>query len=156
VICTASPRSASELKKVGASEVIDYRSPDVLQQLTTQGPYKYIMTASGDPHSQSTIAALFSPTGGRFASVLPLSSTIRLPFNVEIVYTAFSQAAQKDEYAEFRSWWYGSYLPSVLSSGSLSSVGYTKVNGGLAALLKASQDVFDGRVRGKVIIDPQE
>ena len=35
-------------------------------------------------------------------------------------------------------------------------VSYTKVDGGLAALQTAGQDVFDGKVRGKLIIGPQE
>jgi NADPH:quinone reductase-like Zn-dependent oxidoreductase len=154
VIVTASPRSTSTLTALGASAVVDYKSSDVLEQLIALGPYKYIFTASGDSTSQSTISSLLQPSGGKFASVLPLSTS--LPSNVEVVYTAFSQAAQKEEYSEWRDWWYGSYLPSQLSPGVASPVSYTKVEGGLSALQKASQDVFDGKVRGKLVVDPQE
>lgn len=109
-----------------------------------------MFTASGDALSQSTISSLLQPTGGRFASVLPPS--IEVLSNVEIVYTAFSQAAQREEYLEWRNWWYGTYLPTALAE----PVGYTKVDGGLKALQGASQDVFDGKVRGKLVIDIQE
>ena len=156
VICTASPHSHSFLLALGASSVFDYKASDVLDQLRASGPFMYAMTASGDPASQHAIAELLQPTGGRFASVLPLSSEVNLPSNVEVIYTAFSQAAQKDEYVDFRKWWYRTYLSSVLVSDSISMVSYTKVDGGLAALQKAGQDVFDGKVRGKLIIDPQE
>ncbi|KAF2622462.1 oxidoreductase domain-containing protein [Macroventuria anomochaeta] len=156
VICTASPRSTTYLTQLGASAVIDYKAADVLSQLCALGPFKYLMTASGDASSQQTIAELLRPSGGKFASVLPLSAGVELPSNVEVIYTAFSQAAQKDEYTEWRKWWYTSYLPSVLSSGSVSPVSYTHIEGGLSALQNASQDVFDGKVRGKVVISPQE
>ena len=43
-----------------------------------------------------------------------------------------------------------------LVSDSISTVSYTKVDGGLVALQKACQYVFDGKVRGKLVIDPQE
>lgn len=154
VIATASPRSSSTLHTLGADSVLDYSAADVVAQLAALGPYAYVLTASGDALSQSSISTLLQPAGGRFASVLPLSNT--LPANVEIVYTAFSQAAQKDEYAEWREWWYGTYLPQVLSEESVEAVKYKKVEGGLKPLQSASQDVFEGKVRGKVVIDPQE
>lgn len=43
-------------------------------------------------------------------------------------------------------------MPTTLSE----PVGYTKVDGGLKALQGASQDVFDGKVRGKLVVDIQE
>jgi NADPH:quinone reductase-like Zn-dependent oxidoreductase len=141
-------------KKLGATEVIDYKAADVVDKLRKVGPYKYLFTASGDAVSQKALATLLEPSGGKFASVLP--STIELPPNVDIVYTAFSQAAQKEEYSEWRDWWYQRYLPDVLSNGLIESVKFTKVDGGLSAMQQASQDVFDGKVRGKLVINPQE
>ena len=133
--------------------MIDYKSADVVEQLREQGPYKYLFTASGDAVSQKAIAALL-PNGGRFASVL--TSGVELPPDVEIVYTAFSQAAQKEEYSDWRTWWYHKYLPEVLSNGLVEPVMFTKIDGGLAALQQANQDVSDEKVRGKLIINPQE
>lgn len=156
VIATASPHSIPSVLALGASTVIDYRAPTILADLRAHGPFTYLMTCSGDALSQSTITELLSPTGGRFASVLPLSAGVDLPANVEIVYTAFSQAAQKEDYAAWRDWWYRTYLPSVLASNTGSPIKFTKVDGGLSALQMASQDVVDGKVRGKILVDPQE
>jgi len=97
---------------------------------------------------------LLQPAGGKFASVLP--NTAELPSNVEIVYNAFSQAAQEEKYIGWRDWWYQDYLPEVLSKGLVESVKFIKVDGGLQALQQASEDVFNGKVKGKLVIDPQE
>jgi hypothetical protein len=133
--------------------VVDYKSADVVEQLRQQGPYKYLFTASGDVASQRALTALL-PNGGKFASVLP--GEIDLPPNVQLVYTAFSQAAQREEHFAWRTWWYQDYLPEVLTKGLVEPVKFTKVQGGLAALQQANQDVFDGKVRGKLVINPQE
>jgi NADPH:quinone reductase-like Zn-dependent oxidoreductase len=124
-----------------------------VEQLRKQGPYKYLFSASGDATSQRALVALL-PNGGRFASVL--AAGIELPPNIELVYTAFSQAAQKEEYNEWRTWWYQEYLPKVLANGLMEPVQFTKVNGGLAALQQANQDVFDSKIRGKLVLNPQE
>lgn len=104
------------------------------------------MTSSSDASSQHAIIDLLSLTGSRFTSVLPLSAEIELPENVEMVYATFSQAAQKEE----RGGTGGTKLVYPLCRS------FTKVAGGLSARQKASQGVFDGGVRGKVIIDSQE
>lgn len=154
VVATASPRDFERQKKLGVSEVVDYKSADAIEQLRRLGPYKYLFTASGDATSQKALAALLGPAGGKFASVL--AGTVELPPNVDMVYTAFSQAAQKDEYSSWRTWWYREYLPEVLAKGLMEPVHFTKVEGGLSALQQASRDVFDGKVRGKLVVDPQE
>lgn len=155
VIVTASPRDVERQKRLGASEVIDYKAADVIEQIRQFGPYKYLFTASGDPASQKALASLLIPTGGKFASVLP-GKVDELPPNIEIVYTAFSQAAQQDNHSDWRAWWYQEYLPEVLSKGLVEPVKFTKVAGGLQALQQASQDVFDGKVRGKLVLDLQD
>lgn len=140
--------------KLGATEVVNYKDADAVAKLHSLGPYKYLFTASGDEASQKAMASLLTPIGGSFASVLP--GTVELPPNVQLTYTAFSQAAQKEEYAEWRDWWYQQYLSKVLSEGLVEPVGFTKVQGGLLALQQASQDVFDGKIRGKLVVNPQE
>jgi NADPH:quinone reductase-like Zn-dependent oxidoreductase len=153
VIVTASPRDTDRQKRLGATEVIDYKSADVVEQLREHGPYKYLFTASGDAASQKAIAALL-PNGGRFASVLPNGT--ELPTNIDFVYTAFSQAAQKEEYSDWKTWWYQEYLPDILAKDVLEPVKFTEVDGGLTALQQANQDVFDGKVKGKLVIKPQQ
>lgn len=154
VVATASPRDFERQKKLGVSEVVDYKATDAIEQLRAFGPYKYLFTASGDVGSQKALVSLLEPKGGKFASVLP--GAIDVPASVNIVYTAFSQAAQKEEYIDWRTWWYQEYLPEVLARGLIEPVKFTKLEGGLLALQQASRDVFDGRVRGKLVINPQE
>ncbi|KAF2119992.1 oxidoreductase domain-containing protein [Lophiotrema nucula] len=154
VIVTASPKDIERQKQLGASEVIDYKAADVVDQLRTMGPYKYLFTGSGDSASQKALASLLQPQGGEFASVL--GGDVELPSNVERVYHPFSQAAQRDEHGEFRAWWYRDYLPKVLQEGLVEPVKFTKREGGLAALQQAAADVFEGKVRGKLILNPQE
>jgi len=154
IVATASPRDTERQKTLGATEVIDYKAADAVDRLRRLGPFKYIFTASGDAASQQSLAALLQPGGGRFASVL--GGQVDLPSNVERVYTAFSQAAQREEHSAWRDWWYGKYLPKVLQEGLVEPTKYSKVSGGLAALQQASTDVFEGRVRGKLVVNPQE
>ncbi|KAF2010820.1 oxidoreductase domain-containing protein [Aaosphaeria arxii CBS 175.79] len=154
VVVTASARDTARQQSLGASEVIDYKSPDAVERLRALGPFKYLITGSGDAASQQALASLLQPSGGRFASVL--GGDVELPANVERVYTGFSQAAQSEEHAAWRDWWYGEYLPKVLSEKLVEPVKFTKVEGGLAALQGASRDVFEGKVRGKLVVNPQE
>lgn len=154
VVVTASPRDNERQQKLGTTHVVDYRAADVVGKLRQLGPYKYLFAASGDAASQTALATLLQPTGGKFASVLP--STADLPSNVEIVYKAFSQAAQEEQYSDWRDWWYREYLPEVLSKGLVESVKFIKVGGGLPALQNASENVFNGKVKGKLVVNPQE
>ena len=154
VIVTASPRDSERQKTLGASEVLDYKSAGVAEELRALGPYKYLFTGSGDPASQKTLAALLQPEGGQFGSVL--GGEVELPSNVERVYRPFSQAAQQEEYSDFRTWWYSEYLPKVLQQNLVEPAKFTKREGGLAVLQQASADVFEGKIRGKIIVNPQE
>ncbi|KAF2740835.1 oxidoreductase domain-containing protein [Polyplosphaeria fusca] len=154
VVVTASSRDKERQTRMGASETVDYKAPDAIEQLRALGPFTYLFTASGDPTSQKALASLLQPQGGRFASVL--GGEVDLPSNVERVYKAFSQAAQQDENSDFRAWWYREYLPKVLQEKLVEPVQFTKISGGLAALQQASEDVFSGKVRGKLVVDPQE
>lgn len=126
-----------------------------MEQLHQQGPFKYLFTASGDTGSHQALAALL-PDGGKFGSVLPVAAGVELPASIEVVYSAFSQAAQKDEFKDWRDFWYQEYLPAVLANSLVEAVKFTKVEGGLASLQQACQDVFNGKVRGKLVINPQE
>ncbi|KAF2815753.1 GroES-like protein [Mytilinidion resinicola] len=154
VIVTASARDTDRQKSLGASAVLDYKSPDIVEQLRPHGPFRYLFTGSGDPASQKALAALLQPAGGSFASVL--GGDVELPENVTRVYLPFSQVSQKEEHAVFRDWWYGDYLPKVLTEGLVQPVKFEKREGGLGALWGATKEVFEGKIRGKVVLNPQD
>ena len=150
VIATASPRSFAHLESVGASKIVDYKSPDVEAQLRELGPFKFLMTASGDPVSQQVLASLLQPNGGRFISVR--AGEVDLPKNVDRIYNMFEAAGQGPE---FRRWWYTTYLPKAIG-GAVEPTPIEKRSGGLKAIQAAGDDVFSGKAKNKIIVNPQE
>jgi NADPH:quinone reductase-like Zn-dependent oxidoreductase len=154
VIATASPRSYDSVKALGASEVYNYKSADVVSQLKAAGPYKYVMTASGDPASHKAIGEILQPQGGKFVSVLP--GQVELPGNVQAIYDAFSVSTQKPENSEFAKWWYQETLPCVIPEGKITPTPVKKIGGGLGAIQEATQIVLSGTVKEKIVLNPQE
>lgn len=156
VVATASPRGFDHLEKLGASEVLDYKSATVIQDLQALGPFKYMYTTSGDATSQQALATLLQPGGGKFASTL--GGDVKLPENVERVYEFFGNVTQKEgtNFEEFAKWWYGEYLGKVIADGSVEPTAFTKVPGGLGALQAAGDAILEGKIRGKPIVNPQE
>jgi NADPH:quinone reductase-like Zn-dependent oxidoreductase len=156
VIATASPRGFDHLKTLGASSVLDYKSPSVLHDLVALGPFKHMYTTSGDAVSQQALATLLQPRGGKFASTL--GGNVELPENVERIYEFFGNVTQKEgpEFEDFAKWWYGEYLGKVIVNGSVEPTPFTKVTGGLGALQSAADGMLDGKIRGKPILNPQE
>jgi NADPH:quinone reductase-like Zn-dependent oxidoreductase len=143
------------LKKIGATEVLDYKDANVLEKLRAIGPFKFMYTTSGDAASQKALASLLETNGGKFASTL--GGDVELPGNVERVYEFFGNVTQKEgpEFEEFARWWYGEYLGKVIVDGSIEPTPFSEVKGGLAAVQKAADDMLDGKIRGKPIVNPQ-
>lgn len=156
VIATASPRGFDHLKALGASAVLDYKSPSIVKELEALGPFKFMYTTSGDATSQQALATLLQPDGGRFASTL--GGDVKLPQNVERVYEFFGNVTQKEgpKFEEFSKWWYGEYLGKVIIDGSVEPTPFTKITGGLGALQAAADAMLDGKIKGKPILNPQE
>jgi NADPH:quinone reductase-like Zn-dependent oxidoreductase len=130
VIATASPRAVEQLKSLGASEVLDYKSPTILDDLRARMPFKYLYTTSGDEASQKLLAELLQPDGGKFASTLP-GKEVQLPLNVERIYEFFGNVTQKDGavFETFKNWWYQEYLGKVIADGSIQPTPFVKVAG---------------------------
>jgi len=156
VIATASPRGFDHLKSLGASNVFDYKSPTVVDDLRKLGPYAYMYTTSGDLVSQKALGLLLQPHGGKFASTL--GGQVELPSNVERVYEFFGNVTQKEgpEFAKFKEWWYGEYLGKAISERLVEPTPFEYRPGGLAAIQKAADDTVEGKVKVKLIIHPQE
>ena len=156
MIATASPRGFEHLKQIGATEVLDYKDADVVEKLRSKGPFKFMYTTSGDPASQKALASLLGPDSGKFASTL--GGDVDLPQNVERIYEFFGNVTQKEgpEFEKFAQWWYGEYLGKVIVDGSIEPTPFVEVKGGLAAIQKTADDMLDGKIRGKPIVNPQE
>lgn len=153
MIATASPRGFSHLKDLGASQVLDYKSPDIEPELRSLGPFEFMMTASGDPASQQMIGELLQPAGGRFASTL--GGNVELPENVERIYEMFEATAQRPQFADFGKWWYTDYLPKAISGG-VEPAPIEKRSGGLKAIQAAGEDVLEKKSNRKIFLNPQE
>ena len=153
MIATASPRGFTHLKEIGASEVLDYKSSAIESQLRKLGPFKYFMTASGDPTSQQVLSNLLQPNGGRFISTR--AGEVDLPGNVDRVYNTFEFATQKPEFNEYAQWWYTTYLPEAIT-GAVEPTPIEKRRGGLKAIQAAAEDVLTGKAKSKIIMNPQE
>jgi NADPH:quinone reductase-like Zn-dependent oxidoreductase len=156
VIATASPRAAAHLESIGASAVLDYKSPTIVSELRDRGPYAFLFTASGDPASQKAIALIMQPEGGKFASTL--AGDVELPSNVERVYDSFTDISQKGgpEFEKFRRWWYGEYLEKAIRQHTVQPALVERRSGGLNAIMGATDDVLAGRVKAKLVLNPQE
>jgi hypothetical protein len=59
-------------------------------------------------------------------------------------------------FEEFARWWYGGYLGKVITDGSIEPAPITKIAGGLGSLQAAADEMLDGKIRGKPVINPQE
>lgn len=153
MIATASPRGADHLLSIGASNVLDYKSPTIEAEIRALGPFKFFLTASGDPKSQQTIASLLQPNGGEFASTL--GGEVPLPDNVERIFESFERLVQLPHLKDYADWWFGDYLPKALN-GSVEVSPFVKRKGGLAALQEAGDDVVAKKVKEKLVINPQE
>ena len=68
------------MKTLGASIVLDYKSPDIVKDFRVLGLFKYMYTTSGDAVSQQDLSDLLQPGEGRFA---PILGDVKLPQNVE-------------------------------------------------------------------------
>lgn len=156
VIATASPRASAHLLSIGASQVLDYKSPSIISDLYAFGPFSYLFTTSGDAASQTALATLLQPLGGKFASVLPKS--VEVEANVEVVYGMFASTTQLKgvKFEDFGKWWYGEYLPQVIADGSIEATEVTMVKGGLGALQGAADRLLEGKGGGKLVVNPQE
>ncbi|KAE8150648.1 chaperonin 10-like protein, partial [Aspergillus avenaceus] len=155
VVATASERKFDDVRKLGATDLVDYKDDQAVSKLKQFGPYDFAMTASGDPASANAISELLQPTGGEFASTRPASDETNLAANVRLLYDAYSLTTQKPENASFTEWWYQQYLPDALA-GKVIPTPFDKRPGGLHAIQDACNDVLEGTVKNKQVLSPQE
>lgn len=153
-MATASPGKFDYVRGLGASEVVDYRDQHAVSKLKALGPYKFVMTASGDVAGAHAISDILQPEGGVFVSTRPQSKEMDLPDNVRLIYDFYSMATQKPENAAFSKWWYEDYLPASIAGG-VTPTPLDKRSGGLSGIQNACEEVL-GRAGKKLILDPQD
>ncbi|KAM0299477.1 hypothetical protein HYE67_007671 [Fusarium culmorum] len=150
VITTASPRNFDYLKKLGASQVLDYNSTSVKQDLlaVVQGKTVAGCIANGglDPSQYAPIVeacaavALRSPDN---CKLVPLTMVPRFPLP-EGVETKFVVPLSTDK--ELSSWIFNDYISDELANGNFIPAPEAKVVGHGLSSLQTAMDILNAGV----------
>ncbi|KAG8665547.1 hypothetical protein FPOAC2_10621 [Fusarium poae] len=156
VITTASPRNFDYLKKLGASQVFDYNSSSIKQDLLSavQGKTVAGCIANGglDVSQYATIVetcaavALSSPDN---CKLVPLTMVPRFPLP-EGVETKFVVPLSTDK--ELSSWIYNDYISNELANGNFVPAPEAEVVGHGLDSLQAAMNILDAGVSAKKIV----
>ncbi|KAJ3401150.1 hypothetical protein HDU80_006281 [Chytriomyces hyalinus] len=152
VIVTASPQYHATLKTLGAAHTVDYRAPDIVDQIKaiTKGTLTHAYDTTG-PGSQPSFDAL-STTEPSILAVINAADhvTNQAAFsNRKIVSLLGSSYANMQLAVPF---W--KYVTQLLESGKLVPQA-TKVIGGLDVIVAGQKDQMDGKVSSvKLIAKP--
>ncbi|RGP75520.1 hypothetical protein FSPOR_628 [Fusarium sporotrichioides] len=156
VITTASPRNCDYLKKLGASQVFDYNSPSIEQNLLSavQGKPVAGCIANGglDVSQYASIVgtcaavALSSPDN---CKLVPLTMVPRFPLP-EGVETKFVVPLSTDK--ELSSWIYNNYISNELANGNFIPAPEAQVVGHGLDSLQTAMDTLDAGVSAKKIV----
>ncbi|KAM0498599.1 hypothetical protein ACHAP8_006222 [Fusarium lateritium] len=156
VITTASPRNFDYLNKLGASQVFDYSSPFVKQDLLTAVQGKTVagsIANGGLDVSQyasivETCAAVALSSPGN-CKLVPLTMVPGFPLP-EGVETKFVVPLSTDK--ELSSWIYNDYISGELTKGTFVPAPEAKVVGHGLDSLQAAMDILDAGVSAKKIV----
>ncbi|KAH7395539.1 putative alcohol dehydrogenase [Cadophora sp. MPI-SDFR-AT-0126] len=152
---TASPTSTSTLLSIGASSVHSYKSPTLLNDLLSHGPYHAIFAAQDTAADQLIMAQLLaSQGGGSFISTMgprPQAAGVTWPEGVTVQFVQYMDDYLKPENEEFKSWVFGEYIEGGLRDGKL-KLGEVEVVGGLGSVGAALERLEAGGVRGRKLV----
>jgi hypothetical protein len=155
VITTASSSNKESLLDAGATEVLDYRSINIYEDLLSLGPYTAIFGASETAADQIVIGKLLKTQGGgEFLTTMGVRSGVILPAGVKGVFAQYMDDYLKPENEEYVKWVFWEYLEGGLLDGSL-KLGNVEVVGGLRSVGDGLERLQRGEVRGKkLVINP--
>ncbi|KAH7171888.1 chaperonin 10-like protein [Fusarium sp. MPI-SDFR-AT-0072] len=156
VIATASPKNFNYLKKLGASQTLDYNSPTIKEDLLTAVQGKVVAGAIANgglnvsvyPSIVETCAAvaLSSPDN---CKLVPLTMVPRFPVP-DGVETKFVVPLATDK--DLASWIFNDYISSALTSGSFVPAPEAEVVGHGLGSLQFALDTLDAGVSAKKIV----
>jgi NADPH:quinone reductase-like Zn-dependent oxidoreductase len=156
VITTASPRNFDYLKKLGASQLFDYNSPSIKEDLLAAVKGK---TVAGSIANGGLDVSQYASIVGTCAAVslsapdncklVPLTMVPRfqLPEGVE---TKFVVPLSTDK--ELSSWIYNDYISNEMANGNFVPAPEPKVVGHGLEALQAAMDTLDAGVSAKKIV----
>ncbi|ROW04539.1 hypothetical protein VMCG_05080 [Cytospora schulzeri] len=156
VITTASPHNFDYCKRLGASQVLDYNSPTVRDELVAACKRKTTAGAIANggmvppsfPGIVEACAAVVLSTGGK--KVLPLTMVPNFP-TPEGVEAKFVQELRQD--VELGSAFFHGFLPGALAAGTYTIVPEAEVVGkGLEAIQGAMDTLKKGVSAKKIVV----
>ncbi|MCJ1235786.1 hypothetical protein MMC14_003757 [Varicellaria rhodocarpa] len=156
VFASASPQNHEYIKSLGASQVFDYKDPDVVESVISAAksagvPIKHVYCAysKGDSPSQC-VGVLEAFGGGKLCLTLPWPEDVPKPdSSVEVDMT---EAYQIVSNVEFGRWLFNEWLEeSLVKKTYVPSPAIEKVEGGIGAVQKAL-DLHQKGLSGKKLV----
>ncbi|KAL0477629.1 zinc-binding alcohol dehydrogenase domain-containing protein [Acrasis kona] len=147
VVTTASKKHNEYLTSLGASAVLDYSSPTVVEDLKKLGPYEYAFDAIAEHGTTKKIAEILQPKGAKVAVTLDVSD--ELPENVKASRVG---AAYVLDGGEINNWLFKEYIPNALKNGKLIPNVVQLESGGIEGIQAALDSFADKGVSGKKIV----
>ena len=165
VITTVSPKNADLLKSLGADAVVDYKSPDVVEQIkkATGDSLKWAFDTVSEAETQAICVKSLAPGGKVVVVLLPDDNAKALRKDVEIqhtlLYTALGRSmvwnninfpASSEDRAHMAGWI--PKLEALVAEGKLKPNPVKLWQGGLNAVNDGFQYMREGKVSAAKIV----
>jgi NADPH:quinone reductase-like Zn-dependent oxidoreductase len=164
VIATASSKNADLLKSYGAKHVLDYRSPNVVEQVRklTDGRLQYVFDCYSMGGSIETSAKCLSSEGGHIISLLPFDASKldpKIKLHIVAVFRitgkAFNFGSEQIVTRPEEKTWYEDFCTDLLSPLNLEGKlkpNPIKVMGGLESVSEGFKYMEAGKVSAEKVV----
>ena len=153
VVTVAGKHNIEKIKSLGASEVFDYNSPTVVDDIVKalEGTdFAGVADAIGTPGASAAWAPVHEKLGGRYGSVLPANDS--LPKDIQGGSVFAPTVAGADKFIGDAVW--AKWVPEALEKGTLKAVPEPIViKGGLESVQKGYEAQKKGVSYGKIVIE---
>lgn len=153
VVSVCSQKNIAKVKDLGASEVFDYNSPSVVDDIIkalSGTEYVGICDCIGTEETGAAWSPIFKKFGGKYASVTPNQPGI--PDGIQGVYVAAFTIGSTYKSIGEAVW--GNYIPGALEKGTFKAKPEpTVIKGGLEKCQEGVDKAKAGVSFGKVVIE---
>ncbi|KAK9311584.1 chaperonin 10-like protein [Lipomyces starkeyi] len=152
VVGVASAHNAQLVEWLGAAHFIDRKSPSVVQDLTSLGPFEAVLAAADSASDQVTIGqVLAAHGGGSFLSTMGVRKGVQLPPGVTGHFAQYLDDYLKPENREFSRWVWWNLIEEGLIDGKIKLLP-VDILGGLSTVQEAWNLEKNGQVSGRRLI----
>ena len=152
---TASDHNKEYLLSLGASSVLSYKSPTVLEDLLALGPYKAIWSAQDTAADQEKIGKILAAQGGgEFLATMGPRPGVKFPPGTGASFVQYLDDYLKEENKKLTEWLFWEFQEEVFRDGRL-KLGKVEVVGGLESIQGALDRLKAGKVSGtRLVVKP--